>query len=78
MPKQFMSLLSGGCRGIVAGVFRAGTRASCGRFLATAMPMGTELPGGIEISQRTLDQRLADTYLRTSPVPRLLARVPLF
>jgi len=73
-----MSLLSGGCRGIVAGVFRAGTRASCGRFLATAMPMGTELPVGIEISQRTLDQRMADTYLRTSPVPIPLAGVPLF
>lgn len=51
MPKQFMSLLSGGCRGIVAGVFRAGTRASCGRFLATAMPMGTELPEDFSSSE---------------------------
>lgn len=44
MPKQFMSLLSDCCSGSVAGVLRVGTKASCGRFRATAMPMGTELP----------------------------------
>lgn len=44
IPKQFMSLLIGCCSGRLVPLFSTALLASCGRFRATAMPMGTELP----------------------------------